>query len=65
MRVIVIIPESEDFDRVVAEFSRFGTIYVKSKPRRFFAADEPPPRARDKLLKRGIEIVADKRYDME
>ena len=65
MRVKVIIPEGEDFDGVVAEVNRFGSIYVKSKRRRFIAVEEPPAQACARLRRRGIEIVADQQYDMD
>lgn len=65
MRVKLIIPDGEDFDGVVAEVRRFGSIYVKSKRRRFIAVDEPPAQARDNFLARGIKIVADRQYNIE
>ena len=65
MRVKVLVPHSQDFEKVVAEVNQFGVVYVKSKRRRFIATDEPPAQARKRLTKRGIEIVSDRRYDRD
>lgn len=65
MRVKVIVPEGEDFDRVAAEVDEYSSIYVKSKRRRFIAADEPPVEARREFKRRGIEIVVDRQFDLD
>lgn len=65
MRVKVIVPEGVDFDRVVREVNQFGSIYVKSKRRRFISTEDPPAEERAELRRRGIKIVEDRQYDME
>ncbi len=65
MRIKVIIPEREDFGRIVREITQVAPIHLRSERRRFVATEDLPEKTRIDLMTRGVTIIPDERYDIE
>ena len=63
VRIKVLIPEREDFGRIVREITQVAPIHLRSERRRFVATEDLPEKTRAELIMRGVTIVPDERYD--